>query len=311
MTCIIVGTDGSGRSADAVTFAGELARTSRAKLMLACAHHYDGPLDRAAGADHKTLLKANAEARVESDRLLLGDLEDVETRSIEDLSPPQALHMLADVHAAGLVVIGSSHRGAAGRVLAGTTAERLLHGAPCSVAVVPRGWRDRPSHAIRTIGVAYDASDESKAALSAGVAAARAFDAALQVVQVLEPGLSPGAAMGVPGYITPPGDVERHARDSVEGAVAGLPQDVRAEGVLAIGEAVHELALHSEDLDLLIVGSRGYGPHRAVLVGSVSGRLVRKAACPVVVVPRGIKTPFEKLLAGVAGVAGVAGAHAG
>ena len=41
---------------------------------------------------------------------------------------------LAEIERASLVVIGSSHRGAVGRVFAGTTAERLLHGAPCPVA---------------------------------------------------------------------------------------------------------------------------------------------------------------------------------
>jgi hypothetical protein len=45
----------------------------------------------------------------------------------------------------------------------------------------------------------------------------------------------------------------------------------------------------------MIVGSRGYGPYRAVLLGSVSGRLVREAACPVLVVPRGVTTPLEEI----------------
>ena len=43
------------------------------------------------------------------------------------------------------------------------------------------------------------------------------------------------------------------------------------------------------------MGSRGYGPHRAVLLGSVSGRLVRESASPVLVVPRGIEAPLEEL----------------
>ena len=45
----------------------------------------------------------------------------------------------------------------------------------------------------------------------------------------------------------------------------------------------------------MVVGSRGYGPHTAVLLGSVSGHVVRDAACPVIVVPRGIKSPLEEL----------------
>jgi hypothetical protein len=45
---------------------------------------------------------------------------------------------------------------------------------------------------------------------------------------------------------------------------------------------------------LLVLGSRGYGPVRRVLLGSVSGELVRGAACPVLVVPRpGVRTPED------------------
>jgi nucleotide-binding universal stress UspA family protein len=49
----------------------------------------------------------------------------------------------------------------------------------------------------------------------------------------------------------------------------------------------HELAAQSELVDLMVVGSRGYGPRAAVLLGSVTHTLLRKAACPVVVLPRG------------------------
>jgi nucleotide-binding universal stress UspA family protein len=53
------------------------------------------------------------------------------------------------------------------------------------------------------------------------------------------------------------------------------------------GDARELLAGESAGLDLLVVGSRGYGPLRAVLLGSVSSALVRSAQSPLVVVPRG------------------------
>jgi nucleotide-binding universal stress UspA family protein len=46
----------------------------------------------------------------------------------------------------------------------------------------------------------------------------------------------------------------------------------------------------SERLDLLVLGSRGYGPLGAVVLGSVSNALVRTANCPIVVVPRSAKS---------------------
>ena len=60
---------------------------------------------------------------------------------------------------------------------------------------------------------------------------------------------------------------------------------MRTETVVADpGEALTAL---SAELDLLVCGSRGYGPLRSVLLGSVSHAVVREASCPVIVVPRG------------------------
>jgi nucleotide-binding universal stress UspA family protein len=53
------------------------------------------------------------------------------------------------------------------------------------------------------------------------------------------------------------------------------------------GDAASELAAASAELDLLVLGSRGYGSVRSALLGSVSRALVRSAACPVVVLPAG------------------------
>ena len=79
-----------------------------------------------------------------------------------------------------------------------------------------------------------------------------------------------------------------HDRASVEleDAVAKLDGEPRGEPFFAVGNAAEILADGSEDLDLLVLGSRGYGPLHSVLVGGVAGRVVREAACPVLVLPR-------------------------
>ena len=61
---------------------------------------------------------------------------------------------------------------------------------------------------------------------------------------------------------------------------------MRAEPFFAVGNAAEILAEASEQLDLLVLGSRGYGPLHSVVVGGVAGRVVREAACPVIVLPR-------------------------
>jgi nucleotide-binding universal stress UspA family protein len=51
-----------------------------------------------------------------------------------------------------------------------------------------------------------------------------------------------------------------------------------------------------------VCGSRGYGPVRAVLLGSVSRRLAGEAHCPVLVLPRGVSAPLDALLTGDAAI---------
>ena len=75
-------------------------------------------------------------------------------------------------------------------------------------------------------------------------------------------------------------------RADLERAAATVPDGTVAEALLLDGPAGRALAAASEDLDLLVCGSRGYGAVGSVLLGSVSHHLVRTAACPLLVVPR-------------------------
>ena len=86
---------------------------------------------------------------------------------------------------------------------------------------------------------------------------------------------------------------ELHARlrERVDAAAAELADDIQVEPALLEGDPAQTLAEHSEQLDLLVLGSRGYGPLRSVLLGSVSAQVIRAAACAVVVVPRGGEAP--------------------
>jgi nucleotide-binding universal stress UspA family protein len=54
---------------------------------------------------------------------------------------------------------------------------------------------------------------------------------------------------------------------------------------VATGDAAEELVKASRDADMLVVGSRGSGGFRKLLVGSVSSQVTHHAACPVVIVP--------------------------
>ena len=174
----------------------------------------------------------------------------------------------------------------------GSTAARLLRGAPCPVTVVPRAWTARG--VIGTIAVAYTDSDEAREALRGAYALARHAGASLRAVTVVLPEVlyartEPHTA------IRPPVDfaaVEREARAKAEASLRAV--------VAELGDILIDL---SEHIDLLICGSRGYGPLRAVMLGSVTRRVVAKAHCPVVVVPRGVEAALQDLVAESSGAA--------
>ena len=96
---------------------------------------------------------------------------------VSNLSPAHALQALAEQEDAGIIVVGSSHTGRVGRVLPGSTAERLLHGAPCPVAVVPLGYRAHPTPARPVVGCAYRPTEDGEASLGAAEELALALSA--------------------------------------------------------------------------------------------------------------------------------------
>ena len=299
MTSIIVGVEGSARSEDAVAFARRIAEASGAQIKLAYAYPYDTRLSRASNAGFKEAVRDDALATLDRMTEGLEGVENVETAAIADVSPARALQELAERDGAALVVLGSTHHSKLGRILAGTTAERLLHGAPCPVAVVPHGFCEHAATPIKTIAVGHDGSKEAEAALSAAVAASQALGAVLRVVRVFsanEYGMP--ALVSNPGFTTSPDEFRQSAHDALDKAVADMKEKgVEAEPVFVSGDPVSDLVGQSKRADLLFLGSRAYGPHRAVLLGSVSGRVVREAECPVIVVPRGVEAPLAPLFA--------------
>jgi nucleotide-binding universal stress UspA family protein len=203
-------------------------------------------------------------------------------------SPARVLHEKAEELEAALLVVGSSHRGRLGRVLTGSTTSRLLNGATSAVAVAPRGYDD--GHDFERIAVAYDGSPESREALDAAAALVLLGRgrATIQSYTVLEPftWVSGIAGMGA----SAPVDFEPLRRARAEEIAAEVnfvvPEGMSVESEVVEGDAADVLADVSEQVDLLLCGSRGYGPLRSVVVGGVAHALVNRAACPVLVLPR-------------------------
>jgi nucleotide-binding universal stress UspA family protein len=283
MNTILIGVDGSERSEDAIAFGGRIAAASGAQVIVACAF----PYARAHG--YATL----RDAALDTAHAMSRKLEGVPAQRVSIRAPAasaaEGLHELAVVEHASLVVVGSTHTGRLGRVYPGSTGEKLLQGAPCAVAIVPRSYDEQPGGRI---GVAYDGSDEANAALDSAVALADAFGAELELIGVAPSDWYTGPALaGGIGVDVLREEIEDDMRKRLERAAASI--NIPATTILRTGDPAEELAERSAGLDLLVTGSRGYGPLRSVITGGVSGRVIRSASCPVIVVPRGAEPALQ------------------
>lgn len=232
----------------------------------------------------------------------------VECRKLTSSSAARALHEVAEAERAGLVVVGSTRRGRLGRLMRGSTADRLLHGAACPVAAVPRDWAE---HDLRTVGVGYVGSDEGRAALRGAHALARIAGARLQVIAAVRVATNVYAGTDDPVATDPArvvdDDLEReylaHLEGDVRTAVSRLGNHVPVEVRTFVGDPADTLIRVSESLDLLVCGARRYGPLRAVSLGGVTRRVTDDARCPVIVLPRGVEAALDALVAQAPGAA--------
>jgi nucleotide-binding universal stress UspA family protein len=294
MSTIVVGIEDSLRAEDAVALAGDLARATGADVLAVCAYPFD---DRPAAHFNVFMrgpLREAAQATL--DRLCepLSDLPRVDRRAVADRAPARALLSAAEAAGAALIVVASSHSGSHGRVCPGSTARHLLQGSPYPIAIAPQGHRLRPHLTGGRVTVAFDGSAGARAALCAAAPLARATGRSLRALGVFSPDVDPPPWLRTPpGFLRVTAAAERTARAQLERAVAAYPG---AQAAFVIGDPARELALESEVSDLLVIGSRGYGPEPAVLLGEVSGRLVETAVCPVVIVPNGVDEPLRGLV---------------
>jgi nucleotide-binding universal stress UspA family protein len=197
-------------------------------------------------------------------RFVIGSL----TSPIHGAEPARREH-------ADLIVVG-----------AGRDAARILDGSAVPVAVAPPGLADGPEDRLRVIGVGFDAQPESRFALRMAEKIALEHQATMRVYSVIPPNDWSSSR------IEPtPDEYRRLMRESLgerlREEIETLDSGVRAAASVLKGAPVETLTERTrEGLDLLVVGSRGYGALRRIVLGSVSSRLLETAECAVLVFPR-------------------------
>lgn len=282
---ILIGIDDRPAAQDALVLGRWLASARSEELLLAWVHPYEQLPGLLGDGPEQVAVRRAIENMAEDVRAALPVELRPEMRLVSARSAAQGLQDLAEREGASLIVLGASERARIGRVLPGSTAVRLLSGSSVPVAIAPREYRDQPEREP-TVGVGFDASAEAERALD--WAAALAVDAGgrLRLLAVHEPIEFPSVGSGAVPIEAVRRALRRRLREEVNKAAAGMAGDLTVETVLTDGKPAVQLAQASTELDLLVLGSRGYGPVRSVLLGSVSEAIVAAAAAPVVLVPR-------------------------
>jgi nucleotide-binding universal stress UspA family protein len=286
---VLVGVALDDRDGGPIALGTALAGLADAPLVLIHAYPYDPGWIPA--PQYEKALREETDAGLERLAAALPRQLEVTRLAYASVSPAQALHLAAERLGALALVVGSTHRGTVGHVLPGGVGERLLHGSPCPVAIAPQGYATERTK-LTEIGVAFDDSPEARDALDAAIELARVTGAKVYTYTVTEPIETAPAAM-VPGWTVPPGySVLRRERAEriIASARERVPPELLGGARLLTGHAGPALAEASVGLDLLVCGSRGYGPLRAVLLGGVSSALAHSSACPLLIVPRGNAT---------------------
>lgn len=263
---VFAGTDGSPRAEEAVRQGARLAAAHGASLRVAfvvdTGHPHDADVERVAEEALGRAVAAARETGVEVEtRILAGD-------------PVESLVVEAEEHAADLLCVGPDAGLSVRGFRLGRVAAHVLRHAPCSVLIGREATERFPSRVL----CAVDGSDSSTATarLAAGIVSkAGAEMRLLHVIPVFRGD-----------------DTEWIVRSDEEAPPELVPatEAVRALGIephreMAMGRAEEALVTvaRRDEVDLVVVGSRGLSGLSRVLLGSVSEYVAQHAHCSVLV----------------------------
>ncbi|MEX2471082.1 MAG: universal stress protein [Gemmatimonadota bacterium] len=193
---------------------------------------------------------------------------------------------LAEELGADAISIGADREGIAGGLM-GSTVSSVIGRATVPVLIA----HDVPDHPPRRILVAVDETEGARRVLAWAGALAERFDANGTVVTAIEP---PGIPVNQTlfsseeEYREARNDVVDRARERVRATMEEASVDpARFTAEARYGRPEQEIISVARDLgaDLIVLGTRGFTHGQALMVGSVSRRVIEASECPVFVVP--------------------------
>jgi nucleotide-binding universal stress UspA family protein len=277
-------TDLSSRSDRALRRAGVLARETGAELVLLSVVDDDQPAVLVASERREVAMLLAEQSRS------MHELQGLHTRlRVEAGDPFDVIIRVADAEASDLVVMGEHRRRLLRDMFAGTTIERVLRrgGRPVLMVNSPA---ERP---YRRILAALDLSEPSVGALRAAARFGLLARGSLTVFHAFQPpGKGNLVLAGMPGEAIA-GHVAataEEARQEVTRFLRGLDLDLGPQLppiLLEEGPPADALrrAVQRLSPDLVVLGTRGHGALKRLILGSVAEEVLRTLECDVLAVP--------------------------
>ena len=269
---VLIGIDGRQGGRDAIALAKQLA-SAEANLTLG---HVCTAVRVRGAVELLQIQRAEAQQLLEHERELAEIDAQLLVRGPRSVGP--GLHELAEITEADLLVVGCAPHAMVGRVVVGDDSRAALDRSPCAIGIAPLGYSLAPRR-LHRLGVGFDGSPESEIALRTAREFAAMYSGAIKAIRVVsleevrdDKPIPPDWSSAIEELI------ERHSEE--------LAQFNGVEGAVTYGGPREGLIQAANDLDLLIVGSRGYGPIGRLFQGSVSRYLVGRVTCPLLVLPR-------------------------
>ncbi|MEU0239686.1 universal stress protein [Nocardiopsis sp. NPDC006198] len=203
------------------------------------------------------------------------------------------LAVIRQSHPHDLIVVGTRGMGTFKSVFVGSVSVRVAAHAPCPVVVVPSRKGRPATTSMDRIVVGVDGSETARRALGLAYDLAAESGAELVVVHSWEvPYPYDPVAMTAAGYQPQEELFERQSEELVAGLLAEVVDerredlDVEVSVVRTQNSPVSAILEAAEGADAVVVGSRGRGTVRGLLLGSVSQGVLHRSRIPVVVLPR-------------------------
>jgi nucleotide-binding universal stress UspA family protein len=284
---VVVGVDGSTGSTRAVRWAATQAAVWRSPLRLVHAHLWPWiyrPEIAGMAGDYEQALRDTAYdwLRQAADAAAATAPEiEIDTELITSAAAPL---LITESARARLIVVGSRGLGGFTGLVLGSTAVTLAAHGHCPVAVVRvRGEEPTPAHGPVVLGV--DGTESGEAAIGFAFDAASVRGAELVAVHAWSDVSVPASFVPAPPTFDWPvmeGDERRLLAQRLAGWQEKYP-DVLVRQVITEGRPAHSLLTAADGAQLVVVGSRGRGGLRGLVLGSTSQALLHHAPCPVVV----------------------------